>query len=70
MKVLTDVWKRKNKATGKTEYIGAYKYYSGKSKKRELALITKSTYNFFRKHAKFTGNELLKNHRRKILKHS
>ncbi len=49
MKVLTDVWKRKNKTTGKIEYIGAYKYYSGKSKKRELALITKSTYKFYKK---------------------
>ncbi|GEM_PF-4298993 len=70
MKVPTEVWKRKNKTTGKTEYIAAYKYYSGKSKKRELALITKSTYNFYKKHANFSGKELLKNQRRKILNRS
>lgn len=66
MKVLTDVWKRKNKTTGKIEYIGAYKYYSGKSKKRELALITKSTYNFYKKHANFVAQDISKTQRRKI----
>jgi len=49
MKELTAVDKRKNKRTGAIEYIGTYKYYSDRNWSKNLALITKSTYDYFKK---------------------
>ncbi|MFH1194133.1 MAG: hypothetical protein V1720_00395 [bacterium] len=49
MKELTAVDKRKNKRTGEIEYIGTYKYYSDRSWSKNIALITKSTYDYFKK---------------------
>ena len=49
MRILTEVWKRKNKKTGKMEYFGAYNYYYSSSTSSEAAMITKTTYNNFKK---------------------
>ena len=59
MKVLTEVWKRRSKLTGKFEYLGSYNYYSSKGKGKETALITKNTYVLFRKDpATFLNNSV------------
>ena len=49
MKVLVDVWRRTNKRTLKTEYVGAYKTYHSCGSDSEIALITKASYDNFRR---------------------
>ncbi len=49
MKVLVDVWKRTSKRTNKIEYVGAYKTYHSCGSDSEIALITKASYDNFRK---------------------
>ena len=49
MKIITRVWKRHNQKTGNTEYVGAYDYFSNRGTLKGSALITKSTYDEFRK---------------------
>ena len=48
MKILTKVWRRRNKRTGKIEYIGSYNYYTSRGTDKEQALITKSTFKNFK----------------------
>ena len=52
MKVLVDVWRRTNKRTNKIEYIGAYKTYHSCGSTSEVALITKSSFDNFKKQQK------------------
>ncbi len=59
MKELTDVWKRKNKRTGKFQYVGAFSYQHKNNKTSELALITKGTYYYFRKNKNLMLNQKL-----------
>lgn len=49
MKEFTAVDKRKNKRTGEIEYIATYKYYSNRTLSKNIALITKSTYEYFKR---------------------
>ncbi len=59
MKVLVDVWRRTSKRTRKIEYVGAYKTYHSCGSDSEMALITKSSYDNFRK-TKKTKKDVLK----------
>ncbi len=56
MKVLVDVWRRTSKRTRKIEYVGAYKTYHSCGSDSEMALITKSSYDNFRKGEKTKKN--------------
>lgn len=49
MKELIDVWKRTNVRTHKIEYIGKYKSFHSCGSENEKALITKATFDNFRK---------------------
>jgi hypothetical protein len=56
MKVLVDVWRRTSKRTLKTEYVGAYKTYHSCGSDSEIALITKASYDNFKKTQKDKKN--------------
>ena len=57
MKVLVDVWRRTNKRTHKIEYIGAYKIYHSCGSSSEVALITKGSFDNFKKNQKAKQND-------------